>query len=319
MEAPVCSIMSTDALAYVALLDNLSIACYHEDSFQNILIMEAAMARYVITDSTAYLPADILERYNIITVPLNVHLNDMTYKEGLDISNDKFYHLLRSSNSFPTTSQPSAGEFLAVFSQLKPDDEAIVIVISAELSGTLQSAEVAHHMLSIELQERISVVDSRFAAMGLGFQVIKAAEMLEVGYTRPSILKALAEMQSKQDIFFIVNDLQYLVRGGRLSKTSGLVGNLLKVKPILFVRNGHIELFDKVRTTEKALVTMLIEVKNKRSILERLCVIHVQAPLEAAKLKRRLEEEFRLPTTISEAGPVVGSHTGPGTLGIAYC
>lgn len=277
------------------------------------------MARYVITDSTAYLPADILERYNIITVPLNVHLDNHTYKEGIDITNDKFYQLLRSSSTFPTTSQPSAGEFLDVFSQLKPDDEAIVVLISSELSGTLQSAEVAHKMLSYELQERISVVDSRFTAMALGFQVIKAAEMLEVGYTRPGILKALAEMQARQDIFFIANDLQYLVRGGRLSKTSGLVGNLLQIKPILYVREGHIELFDKVRTTEKALGTMLVEVERKLPVLESLCVVHVQVPIEAKKLKHRLMEEFELPVTISEVGPVVGSHAGPGALGIAYC
>lgn len=277
------------------------------------------MARYVITDSTAYLPADILERYNIITVPLNVHLDSQTYKEGIDITNDQFYKLLRSSSTFPTTSQPSAGEFLDVFSQLKPDDEAIVILISSVLSGTLQSAEVAHKMLTYELQERISVVDSRFTAMALGFQVIKAAEMLEVGYTRPGILKALAEMQARQDIFFIADDLQYLVRGGRLSKTSGLVGNLLQIKPILYVREGHIELFDKVRTTEKALGTMLVEVERKLPVLESLCVVHVQVPNEAGKLKQRLMAEFELPVTISEVGPVVGSHAGPGALGIAYC
>ncbi|MGE5391214.1 MAG: DegV family protein [Deltaproteobacteria bacterium] len=277
------------------------------------------MARYVITDSTAYLPADILERYNIITVPLNVHLDDNIYKEGVDITNDKFYHLLRSSNSFPTTSQPSAGEFLDVFSQLKPEDEAIVILISSDLSGTLQSAEVAHRMLSFDLQDRITVVDSRFTAMGLGFQVIKAAEMLELGYSCPGVLQAITEMQARQDIFFIVNDLQYLVRGGRLSKTSGLLGNLLQVKPILYVHEGRIELFDKVRTTEKALGIMMVEIERKRPLLERLGVIHVQAPIEAVKLKHRLEEEFGLPATISEAGPVVGSHAGPGALGIAYC
>lgn len=277
------------------------------------------MARYVITDSTAYLPADILERYNIVTVPLNVHLDGEIYKEGLDITNNDFYRLLRSSSSFPTTSQPSAGEFLDVFSQLQPDDEAIVILISSDLSGTVQSAEVAHRMLSFELQEQISVVDSRFTSMGLGFQVIKAAEMFNAGSSRSDILQALALMQTKQAIFFIVNDLQYLVRGGRLSKTSGLVGNLLQIRPILHVHNGRIELFEKVRTTEKALGTMMLEVERKLPGLERLGVIHVQSPVEAEKLKTRLENEFGLPTTISEAGPVVGSHAGPGALGIAYC
>jgi len=277
------------------------------------------MARYVITDSTVYLPADILESYHIVTVPLNVHLDGEIYKEGLDITNDDFYRLLRSSTSFPTTSQPSAGEFLDVFSRLQPDDEAIVILISSDLSGTVQSAEVAHRMLSFELQEQINVVDSRFTSMGLGFQVIKAAEMFNVGASRSDILQALTLMQSNQAIFFIVNDLQYLVRGGRLGKTSGLVGNLLKVRPILHVHQGRIELFEKVRTTEKAVGLMMLEVERKLSGLERLGVIHVQSPLEAEKLKTRLENEFGLPTTISEAGPVVGSHAGPGALGIAYC
>lgn len=276
------------------------------------------MARYVITDSTAYLSSDILERYNIVTVPLNVHLDGQIYKEGLDITNDEFYRLLRASKSFPTTSQPSAGEFLDVFSRLQPEDEAIVIVISSELSGTIQSAEVAHRMLSYDLQDKISVVDSRFTSLGLAFQVIKAAEMLASGHSRPDILQALAMMQSNQAIFFIVNDLQYLVRGGRLSKTGGLVGNLLQVRPILHVCQGRIELFEKVRTTEKALGVMLHEVEKQRETLQGLGIIHVQSPVEAEKLKNRLEAEFGLPVIISEAGPVIGSHAGPGALGVAY-
>lgn len=276
------------------------------------------MANYVITDSTAYLSADILEHYNITTVPLNVHLDGQTYKEGLDITNDEFYRLLRASNSFPTTSQPSAGEFLDVFSRLQPEDEAIVIVISSELSGTIQSAEVAHHMLSYDLQGQINVVDSRFTSLGLAFQVIKAAEMLAAGHSRPDILQALTVMQSNQAIFFIVNDLQYLVRGGRLSKTSGLVGNLLQVRPILHICHGKIELFEKVRTTEKALGVMLQEVEKKRETLQGLGIIHVQSPVEAEKLKKRLESEFGLPVMVSEAGPVIGSHAGPGALGVAY-
>lgn len=277
------------------------------------------MARFVITDSTSYLPVDILEQYGIITVHLNVNLDGRIYKEGLDISNDDFYRLLRSGQSFPTTSQPSAGDFLDAFSRMRPGDEAIVIVISSELSGTIQSAQVAQKMLSYSLQGQINIVDSRFSAMGLGFQAIKAAEMFRSGASREEILKSLAIMQSNQAIFFIVNDLQYLVRGGRLSKASGLVGNLLQVRPILYVHQGRIELFEKVRTTDKALGVMLHEVEKKREGLQKLAVVHVQSPSEADKLKNRLEAEFGLPVIISEVGPVVGSHTGPGALGVAYC
>jgi DegV family protein with EDD domain len=140
------------------------------------------MAVSVITDSTAYLPAEIINRYNIKVVPLNVHLPDQVFKESQGLSNTQYYNLLRNNKLFPTTSQPSAGEFFEIFNGLSPGEEAVAILISSHLSGTVQSALIARDMLA-EGQEAITIIDSLSTSMGLGFQVIKACEGLAQGKT----------------------------------------------------------------------------------------------------------------------------------------
>ncbi len=277
------------------------------------------MSKILISDSTSYLPENLINDYGIIIIPLNLHLEGKSYKEGLDISHAEFYHIFESSKMFPTTSQPSAGEFLEVFQSLAPGDEALVILISAELSGTVQSALLARNMLENERQENIHIIDSRSSSMGMGFQLLKAGEMFAQGRTMSEVIEEVERIKIQQEIYFIVDDLEYLVRGGRLSKSSGLIGNLLQLKPVLTVREGKLELFDKVRTSSRAVKLMMQQVEKNKSWLEQLAVIHVQAEEEALKLQQDLQEQYGITALISEAGPVIGAHTGPGTLGIAFC
>ena len=277
------------------------------------------MSKILISDSTSYLPENLINDYGIIIIPLNLHLEGKSYKEGLDISHAEFYHIFESSKMFPTTSQPSAGEFLEVFQSLAPGDEALVILISAELSGTVQSALLARNMLENERQENIHIIDSRSSSMGMGFQLLKAGEMFAQGRTMSEVIEEVERITIQQEIYFIVDDLEYLVRGGRLSKSSGLIGNLLQLKPVLTVREGKLELFDKVRTSSRAVKLMMQQVEKNKSWLEQLAVIHVQAEEEALKLQQDLQEQYGITALISEAGPVIGAHTGPGTLGIAFC
>lgn len=276
------------------------------------------MSRILISDSTSYLPDDIIHHYGIIIIPLDIHLEGKSYKEGQDISNAEFYRILKSSQEFPTTSQPSSGDFIKVFQRLSPDDEALVILLSAELSGTVQSALMARNMLEPERQKQINIIDSRSAAMGLGFQLLKAADMFIQGQAMPEIIKEIERIKFKQEIFFVVDNLEYLVRGGRLGKKSGLIGNLLKLKPVLRLQDGKIELFNKVRTSPRAIQAMLKQVELNRSWLEQLAVIHIQAEEQALLLQKNLQGEYGMPVLVSEAGPVIGSHVGPGTLGIAF-
>lgn len=277
------------------------------------------MSTLLISDSTSYLPENIINDYGIIIIPLNLHLEGKSYKEGRDISHTEFYHIFRSSKTFPTTSQPSAGEFLEVFERLTPDDEALVILISAELSGTVQSALMARNMLDAQRQKNIHIRDSRSSSMGMGFQLLKAGEMFAQGKTMSEVIEEVERIKIHQEIYFIVDNLEYLVRGGRLSKSSGLIGNLLQLKPVLTVKEGKLELFDKVRTSSRAVKLMKKQVEKNKSWLKQLAVIHVQAEEEALKLQQDLQEQYGITALISEAGPVIGAHTGPGTLGIAFC
>ncbi len=135
-----------------------------------------------------------------------------------------------------------------------------------------------------------------------------------------SALRSLVrQMQSRQGIFFVVKDLEYLVRGGRLNKTAGLVGTLMQIKPVLYVNDGKVELYEKVRTWSRAMDLIIRELEKRRGHLERLAAIHVAAPEEGKNLQTFLEREFKMPVMLNDIGPVVGSHTGPGTVGIAYC
>lgn len=277
------------------------------------------MSKILISDSTSYLPKNLINDYGIIIIPLNLHLEGKSYKEGRDISHAEFYNIFKSSKTFPTTSQPSAGEFLEVFQRLTPDDEALVILISAELSGTMQSALMARNMLETEQQKNIHIIDSRSSSMGMGFQLLKAGKMFAQGRTMSEVKEEVERIRIQQEIYFIVDNLEYLVRGGRLSKSSGLIGNLLQLKPVLTVREGKLELFDKVRTSSRAVKLMMQQVEKNKSWLEQLAVIHVQAEEEALKLQQNLQEQYGITVLISEAGPVIGAHTGPGTLGIAFC
>lgn len=277
------------------------------------------MSKILISDSTSYLPENLINDYGIIIIPLNLHLEGKSYKEGLDISHAEFYHIFESSKMFPTTSQPSAGEFLEVFQSLAPEDEALVILISAELSGTVQSALMARNMLENERQKNIHIVDSRSSSMGMGFQLLKAGEMFTRGRTMTEVIEEVERIKIQQEIYFIVDDLEYLVRGGRLSRSSGLIGNLLQLKPVLTLKDGKIELFDKVRTSSRAIKLMMEQVEKNKSWLTQLAVIHIQAEEQALKLQENLQEQYDITTVVSEAGPVIGSHTGPGTLGIAFC
>ena len=277
------------------------------------------MSRILISDSTSYLPENLINNYGIIIIPLYIHLEGKSYKEGRDISHAEFYHIFESSKMFPTTSQPSAGEFLEVFQSLAPEDEALVILISAELSGTVQSALMARNMLENGRQENIHIIDSRSSSMGMGFQLLKAGEMFTRGRTMTEVIEEVERIKIQQEIYFIVDDLEYLVRGGRLSRSSGLIGNLLQLKPVLTLKDGKIELFDKVRTSSRAIKLMMEQVEKNKSWLTQLAVIHIQAEEQALKLQENLQEQYDITTVVSEAGPVIGSHTGPGTLGIAFC
>ncbi len=270
----------------------------------------------IITDSTSYLPPEKLEEYEIEVVPLEITLGGIRFREG-EMSNREYYSRLRSTSDFPTTSQPPVGDFVKVFQKYGPQETYICLVISELLSGTFHSAENAAALLP---DYDITVLDSRSTAMGLGFQVLKAAEMGRQGFGRDQIIQELVKVRAAIKVRFVVDNLEYLVRGGRLGKTSGLLGNLLQVKPILGIIDGKIEALKKVRSKRRAVENIIEELKSEveQGKVSEIAVCHADIESEAMELKDQVEAFFPRPVLVSEVGPTIGSHAGPGVLGLVY-
>jgi DegV family protein with EDD domain len=276
------------------------------------------VAQIIITDSTSDLPLDFVEENKIHIVPLNIHLQDSLYKDGVDIQPSELYYRLRTEDIFPQTSQPSAGEFMEIYQTLKPDDEVLVLCLSSELSGTYQSAEMARDMAAEEVDAEIHVVDSRFVSLGLGMQVIHAQKCFAEGKDMAQTLYELAEIRRRMRLIFAVDTLEYLARGGRISQLSKRLGNLLQLKPVLHLEEGRIEVLDKVRTRSKAVQRMLEIFYKEASQAQQVGILHIDAPTEGQQLAQKVQEYYHGPLLLAQCGAVIGSHAGPGTVGICW-
>lgn len=276
------------------------------------------MAKFIVTDSTSDLPDSFKQINNIKIVPLNVHINEEMFKDGIDLTNKVYYQRLRNEPISPLTSQPSVGEFVTVFDSFEPGDEVVVILISSHLSGTFQSAMLAREIVMQKKELKIEIIDSLSATIGLGFQVIRAYEMICADKYLTEIKVELLRIQDKNKIFFVVDNLEYLFRGGRISGISKQIGNLLQLKPILTLVEGKIEVLDKVRTKHKAVKRIIDEVKNCDDSIEQLSILHIDNEEEALALAKEIRQFYSGPVLITEPGPVIGTHAGPGTIGLAY-
>jgi len=274
----------------------------------------------IVTDSTAYLPEEIVQRYGIHVIPLNVLFGNRIYKEGLDLSYEQFYQKLAQAKNLPTTSQPAVGEFYDLYSELTRDgSEVISIHISSKISGTIDSALMACKELPDAL---ISVVDSLSTAIGLELMVIAAAEAVSAGQSRAEVVAMLERMARETRLFFVVDTLEYLQKGGRIGGAAALVGTLLNVKPILCFEDGRIEALEKVRTKRKAvnrlLDVMVEEIGSDEPV--RVAIGHAMAPEEGQALLERARSRLNCTASyLAQIGPVIGTHVGPGALGMAAC
>ncbi len=273
----------------------------------------------VVTDSTAYIPQDLVEKYGIHVVPLCLIMGDKTWMDGVDIEPPAFYKLLETSSSFPTTSQPTVAAFQDLFVKLSKEVEGIVaILISDGLSGTLDSARAAQANLP---DIAIEIIDSKAASMMLGFPVLAAARAAEAGESLQAVADAGRELVGKTRIMFVVATLEYLHRGGRIGGAAKLLGSALQLKPILEISGGMVRPMTKVRTRRKALekVHELLAEQVKAGDRVHMAVINVAAGEDAARFKDELEARYRpVELMVSECSPAIGAHVGPGTVGVAY-
>ncbi|MHB8134034.1 MAG: DegV family protein [Anaerolineaceae bacterium] len=276
----------------------------------------------IVTDSTAYIPDDILFGLPIRIVPLQVIWGQEQFRDGIDIQPNEFYERLKTANEMPSTSQTTPSTFKTLYEELSEQGyEIFSIHISQKLSGTIDSAFQAKDLLKLK---NIEIFDSEAAGMALGFQVLAVARAANNGATLKDCLKIAEKARDQTGILFAVKTLEFLHRGGRIGSAANLVGTMLNLKPILELQNGKIESVDKVRTMNKALdkvVDMLVsKVQDHQPI--RISIQHANAYTEAEQLLERVKLKFPngklAETMISEVSPAIGTHTGPGLLGIAY-
>lgn len=273
----------------------------------------------VVTDSTAYIPDDLLDKYDIHVIPLNVNWDDKSYLDNVEISAEEFYNKLQTESQLPTTSQPSAGAFKSLFLKLADDYEGVVaILISSDLSGTIASALAAKEMVG---DFPVEIVDSRLTTMALGFLALKAAEVAQAGGDINQVAEAANSMIGQVRVLFVVDTLEYLHKGGRIGGAKRLLGSLLSMKPLLELVDGKIDTLDSVRTKKKAIQTMIsfFEEDAKAKEVIHLTIFHGVAERDAEQVKEYVVDAYKPKTLImSKLSPVLGVHTGPGTLGIAY-
>jgi DegV family protein with EDD domain len=273
----------------------------------------------VVTDTTQYLPAELVRQNDLHLVSLYVRFGDELERESEMSDFQAFYDRLRAASELPTTSQPSIGDFVDVFEPLlEAGNDVVAIHISAGISGTYDSALQA----KAQLEERghagrIEVLDSATGCGGLGFMALAAAKKAAEGGGLNEVAEHARAAREEMKLWFAVDTLEYLRRGGRIGAAQAWIGGALKIKPILSIESEILPV-ERVRTSGKAFERMVEYMRSRKADgADGWIVQHVQAPDEAARLVERGREVFGSePVCVSEVGPVIGAHVGPGLLGV---
>ena len=270
----------------------------------------------IVTDSVADIPPEIVKNLGITIIPVLLRFGEETFRDGIDITNDQFYERLVKSDVMPTTSVPSLDMFARTYARLaKETDEILVIMLSAKLSGlynaALQSADL------IEGNCRIVVVDSGCAVMQEGFVVIKAAEAARDGATLDEILEIVKKNLLRVDMRAAFDTLEYLKRGGRIGRAQAFLGSMLKINPVITIRDGVVEPVNRMHSRAKA-IDALFNFAAGYSHIEGLAVEEAACPEDGDRLVERLSTIFPREKIIrTRTTPVIGAHTGPGLLLVA--
>lgn len=271
-------------------------------------------------DSTGYLTQEILEQFRIRVAPLHVNIGDETFPET-ELTNQFFFDKLSHISGLSTTSQPSVGTFLEIYESMFSEgyEDIVSIHLSSAISGTVHSAKMAKEMAS---SPNIHIFDSRSSALGLGVLAWSAAEWAEQGVSTLGIMERLQFLNQQTKLYFIVNTLENLRKGGRIGGAAALVGTLLQIKPILhFNQDGQIDVFDKVRSRRRAWERVLLELVKELSSGKRyrICVMHVNIPEEGLRLFNELQVRFpEHEIHLFEAGAVIATHVGTGAFGLVF-
>jgi DegV family protein with EDD domain len=273
----------------------------------------------IVAVTSTSIPADIAQLLDITIVPLRVNFGIETLRDSVDISSEAFLDRLAASKQFPTTSQPPAGDFVGVFQKLRAaGHDVLCVLLSNKLSGTVMSANAAKEQLN---DERVIVFDTLNVAAGEAIMVIEAARLAQAGQSASDIVQRLAVMRDKMRLYFVVNTLEYLAKGGRVSNAQAFIGTVLQMKPILQVENGLVEGAERIRTTSKAHARLrhivADGIQDKSNI--QVAVMYTTIRDKAQALADELRTTYQLAEVpLYSISPAVSAHTGPRALGVAF-
>ena len=271
----------------------------------------------IVTDSTADIPEELLERYDIRVVPINIQFGAETYREGIDIDRPTFFRKLDEYPSIPTSSQPSPGQIAEVYRKLAGDGHSIISIhVTSKHSGTYQSAVLAKSMLA---EASIEVFDTLSISIGTGYQALAAARAADEGKSMEEIVQMLEGIRSRMYLYLTPATLKYLQKSGRVGKLSAALASLLNVKPVIKVEDGALEAFQNVRTRSKAIDRMVELTEEAVGMTEpvKIGITHAEVPAEAEKLRERVERSFNCDEMlVVDLACSLTVHGGPGIIGL---
>ncbi|HRQ38678.1 MAG TPA: DegV family protein [Chloroflexota bacterium] len=272
----------------------------------------------IVTDSAMDVPPDIVEKYGITVIPVYVNIGEKGYLEGVELSRQEFYDNLEKYEPYPTTAAPSPGTFAEVYERLTREGatEILSIHLASALSATCDNARIGAE--AAENTCPVHIFDSQQITLGGGLLVLTAVESLAAGKSLPDILQILNERVPRTRVFGMIDTMESLRRGGRVSWAQFGIGTLLQIKPVMMISAGEINVIAKVRTRKKALPEML-RLVEEFGPFERIAILHVRAPEAAVELQQQSVHLFPAGETplIAEVTPAIGAHLGLGAVGFA--
>lgn len=273
------------------------------------------MAVHIVSDSTSCLPGGYAEQHSLPVIPLKVSLDGVFHREYVEISPDAFYAKQKAGAKSGTT-QPGPEDFVGIYRTLleKPEDQVLSVHVSARMSGTLNSAYAAAELTD---PVRVHLYDAQTAGLGLGFMVMEAVRLAGEGASVKDIEAMLDAMQPRTHVYFLVGTMRYLIEGGRIGKAAGVAASILQIKPILTVKEGIVDVFDRPRTMRTAWGRMwsIIDQASAKGI-ERIGFHYTGNRSEVETMQLEFTKKTGIPAALTQLGPVVGCHTGPETLGV---
>jgi len=272
----------------------------------------------VVTDSTADLPKEIVEEYGIEIVPLTVRLGNTMFRDYYDVSPPQFFQMLKETDDFPRTSQPSVDEFVRTYTKLGNKDDIVSIHISMDMSATAQSASVALQQLP---DWKVKIIDSRTVSIGLGLIVLEAAKAAKDGADINEVLCLIDDLKSGTKVFFSVDSLDFLQKGGRIGRAQGFLGTMLKIKPLLAVADGFVSPVERVRGSNRLISRMveLIKEEADKYTSMKATFIYGETQEHCNNLISQLNSAVQFENLYKNyVGSVITSHAGPTAFGIGF-